>query len=513
MTPLIIIGIYLVILLALGVSSNRLFKGTSLDYLLASHSIGPFLLLMSLFGTTMTSFSLVGSTGESYADGIGVYGLMASSSALLHPLCFFIIGLKVWKLGRDHGYTTQIEFFKDRLESRRVGWVLFPVLVGIVIPYVLIGILGAGITINAVSRGVFPDAFSESSGGIPIWLGSLVICGVVLAYVFAGGMRGTAWANAFQTTLFMALGVITFFVLVKGIGGKAGFFESLQAASQAVDPDKLSREHMPHRLYFAFLLVPFSIGMFPHIFQHWLTARDANAFKLPIVVHPLFVMIVWAPCVLIGTWASAKSVGIPENLPSAAILGFLVKHHSGEVLSGLLTAGILAAIMSSLDSQFLCLGTMFTRDVLGRRDSGSSKGGSSESDDRRTVLLARGFVVFIVALCYVLALLAGQAKGVSVFNLGIWCFSGFSALFPLIAAALYWRGLTKAGAYASILTTAVFWVYLLSDADWGNDQHYSFLGQHQIVSLVVASTIVLVGVSLVTRRPSDETLTKFFPKT
>ena len=201
MTPLIIIGIYLVILLALGVSSNRLFKGTSLDYLLASHSIGPFLLLMSLFGTTMTSFSLVGSTGESYADGIGVYGLMASSSALLHPLCFFIIGLKVWKLGRDHGYTTQIEFFKDRLESRRVGWVLFPVLVGIVIPYVLIGILGAGITINAVSRGVFPDAFSESSGGIPIWLGSLVICGVVLAYVFAGGMRGTAWANAFQTTL------------------------------------------------------------------------------------------------------------------------------------------------------------------------------------------------------------------------------------------------------------------------------------------------------------------------
>jgi SSS family solute:Na+ symporter len=508
MTPLVIIGIYLAILLVLGVSSNRLFKGTSLDYLLASHSIGPFLLLMSLFGTTMTSFSLVGSTGKSYAVGIGVYGLMASSSALLHPLCFFIIGLKVWKLGRDHGYTTQIEFFKDRLESNRVGWVLFPVLVGLVIPYVLIGILGAGGTINAVTRDVFPETFAESNGGIPSWLGSLVICGVVLAYVFAGGMRGTAWANAFQTTVFMALGVITFFVLVKGIGGKEGFFESLQSASGAVDPGKLSREHMPHRLYFAFLLIPFSIGMFPHIFQHWLTARDANAFKLPIVVHPLFVMIVWAPCVLIGTWASAKSVGIPESLPSAAILGFLVKHHSGEILSGLLTAGILAAIMSSLDSQFLCLGTMFTRDVLGRRDSGSS-----ESDDRRTVLLARGFVVFIVALCYVLALLAGQAKGVSVFNLGIWCFSGFSALFPLIAAALYWRGLTKAGAYASVVTTAVFWIVLLLDSDWGNNQKYSIHGQHQIVTLVAASTIALVGFSLVTRKPSDETLAKFFPKT
>jgi solute:Na+ symporter, SSS family len=501
MTSLIIIGIYLAILLALGVCSNRLFRGTSLDYMLASHSIGPFLLLMSLFGTTMTSFSLVGSTGKSFAVGIGVYGLMASSSAILHPLCFFMIGLKVWRLGKTHGYSTQIEYFKDRLDSQRIGWVLFPVVVGFVIPYVLIGILGAGGTINAVTQGVFPDAFASSGGGVPSWLGSLVICGVVLTYVFFGGMRGTAWANAFQTTVFMALGVITFFVLVKGIGGKEGFLESMQAASSAVAPGKLSREAMPHRIYFAFLLVPFSIGMFPHIFQHWLTARDANAFKLPIVVHPLFVMIVWAPCVLIGTWASAASVGIPDTLPSAAILGFLVNKHSGEVLSGLLTAGILAAIMSSLDSQFLCLGTMFTRDILGRRDG----------DEKKSILYARLFVVAIVAVCYGLALLASTAKNVSIFNLGIWCFSAFSALFPVIVAALYWRGLTKAGTYASIITTAAVWIVLLRDSDWGNNTHYSFLGQHQIVTLVAASTMALIGVSLITKRPSEATLAKFFP--
>ena len=183
MTPLIIIVAYLCILLVLGVSSNRLFKGTSLDYLLASHSIGPFLLLMSLFGTTMTAFSLVGSTGYSFVNGIGVYGLMASSSALLHPLCFYFVGLKVWSLGSRYGYTTQIEFFQDRLESRRIAWVLFPVAVGLIVPYVLIGILGGGGTIQAVT-------------GIPASVGSLIICGVVLTYVFAGGMRGTAWANA-----------------------------------------------------------------------------------------------------------------------------------------------------------------------------------------------------------------------------------------------------------------------------------------------------------------------------
>ena len=121
MTQLIIIVCYLGLLLGLGVLSSRNFRGTSKDYFVASHSIGPFLLLMSLFGTTMTSFSLVGSTGKSFAVGIGVYGLMASSSALLHPLCFFVVGLKVWQLGKTHGYSTQIEYFKDRLDSQRIG--------------------------------------------------------------------------------------------------------------------------------------------------------------------------------------------------------------------------------------------------------------------------------------------------------------------------------------------------------------------------------------------------------
>ena len=66
MTEMIIIGIYLALLLGLGIFASTLFKGTSKDYMLASHSIGPFLLLMSIFGTTMTAFALVGSSGEAF---------------------------------------------------------------------------------------------------------------------------------------------------------------------------------------------------------------------------------------------------------------------------------------------------------------------------------------------------------------------------------------------------------------------------------------------------------------
>ena len=205
MTQLIIITIYLCLLLGLGLFSSKLFRGTSKDYMLASHSIGPFMLLMSLFGTTMTAFALVGSTGESFKEGAGVYGLLASSSGIIHSLCFFVLGVKLWSLGRKYGYTTQIQFFRDRLESDRIGIILFPILVGLVIPYLLIGVMASGTVINSITEGAFESTFAEYDYGIPPWLASLVICIVVLIYVFFGGMRGTAMANTAQTIVFMIL--------------------------------------------------------------------------------------------------------------------------------------------------------------------------------------------------------------------------------------------------------------------------------------------------------------------
>ena len=83
-TPLLVVGFYLFLLISLGVFSSRLFRGTSADFFVAERSIGPFLLLMSVFGTTMTAFALVGSTGKAWELGNGVYGLMASASGIVH---------------------------------------------------------------------------------------------------------------------------------------------------------------------------------------------------------------------------------------------------------------------------------------------------------------------------------------------------------------------------------------------------------------------------------------------
>ncbi len=510
MTQLIVICLYLMALLALGLFASRFFRGTSGDYMLASHSIGPFLLLMSLFGTTMTAFALVGSTGKSFILGSGVYGLMASAAGIVHSLCFLIIGVRLWSIGRRHDFRTQIQYFRARLDNNLIGFLLFPILVALVVTYLLLGVVSSGAVVSQVTLGAFENQgwFRESGFGVPSSVASGVICLVVLTYVFFGGMRGTAWANALQTTVFMILGVVTFVVIARALGEGQTLLECMKDASAKIPDTHLGRDKLTPAKWFSFLFIPLSVAMFPHVFQHWLTARSANAFKLPIIMHPIFVMIVWAPCVLIGCWAAGSGIEFEnENV----VLAKLVQEFATPLLGGLLTAGILAAIMSSLDSQFLCIGTMFSEDIV--RDTLGS-----QLSERKMVWVTRLFVVSIVLVTFLLSLVLPR----SVFDLGIWSFSGFTGLFPLVFAAVYWRRLTAAGAIASVLVTGVTWFVLFQRSDFGANARYAFpenpidLGplvipqMLSVVTICAASAVTLVVVSLFTRPPGEPVLNQYF---
>ena len=104
---LTVILVYLGLVVTIGLSSHRLFRRTGEDYFVASRSIGSFVLLMSLFGTHMTSFALLGASAQAYRIGIGVFALMASFSALMAPVVFLFVGTRVWSLGKRHGFVTQ----------------------------------------------------------------------------------------------------------------------------------------------------------------------------------------------------------------------------------------------------------------------------------------------------------------------------------------------------------------------------------------------------------------------
>ena len=490
-TPLIVVGIYLVLLLAFSILNSRRPRGSAGEYFVASRSIGPFLLLMSVFGTTMTAFALVGSTGKAYDNGIGVYGLMASASGIVHSLVFFLVGIKLWAIGKRYNYVTQIQFFRNRFDSNALGYLLFPVLVGLVIPYLLIGILGAGAVLKGVSD-------------VPTWLTGAVICGVVLAYILTGGVRAAALANAVQTIVFMAVGLLAFVLISNSLGGT-------EAATQAVvdnAPQLLSREgEIGHLQFLSYCFVPLSVGMFPHLFQHWLTARSAKTFRMTVIAHPIFIMIVWVPCVLIGVWAAGAGIEAPGGNSNAILAKMVGMQLKNPWVSGLLMAGILAAIMSSLDSQFVCLGTMFTHDIVVHTL------GEEKVSDVQRVRLGRWFIVTIVALTYVLSLFPPP----NIFDLAVWCFSGFASLFPLVVAAVYWKRATRAGAIASVVVAGIMWCLLFYDgliapalADERVEEDYLIWGMMPVAFMIVASTVTLIVVSLATKPLPAATVDRYF---
>src|SRR5204863_5902472 len=114
MVPLIVIGVYLAIIIYISIFAFRKGKSTGEDFFLASRTIGPMVFFMSLFATNMTAFAILGSSGLAYRQGIGVYGLMASSSGFMIPLTIFLIGTRLWSLGKRFGHMTQVQFFRDR---------------------------------------------------------------------------------------------------------------------------------------------------------------------------------------------------------------------------------------------------------------------------------------------------------------------------------------------------------------------------------------------------------------
>lgn len=482
---ILVIFAYLCLVLLIGLLSHRLFRGTGEDYFLASRSIGPFVLLMSLFGTNMTAFAILGASGEAYHAGIGVFSLMASSSALVIPSVFFFVGTRLWTIGKRHGYITQVQYFRDRWGSDGLGLFLFIVLVALVIPYLLIGVMGGGLTLNQITDGQIPE-----------WVGGLLVCVVVMTYVSYSGARGTAWVNTFQTLVFMILGAAAFFIILNKLGGLSSAMESISRDH----PELLVRgEKIRPLKLLTYTCIPLSVGMFPHMFMHWLTAKEAETFRYPLIFYPICIAIVWIPSVLLGIMGSIDFPGLAGPAANSVLIRMVALYAPG-VLGGLLAAGIFAAIMSSLDSQSLSLGTMFTQDIV------RHYGFQDKMSERQQVLFGRIFVSIILGITYVLSLVTER----SIFRLAVWSFTGFAALFPVVFAAVFWKRSTKHGALASIVSVCILWIYYFS-LGW-EDPSYTVggIGIMPVATILLVSTAAMIVFSLLTRPPEEARLAKFF---
>src|SRR6267378_1780622 len=183
MIPAVVILLYIALIAFIGSIAYRKSKSNTEDFFLANRSVGEMVFFLSLFATNMTAFAILGSSGQAYRQGIGIYGLMASSSGFVIPLTIFLIGTRLWSLGKRFGHQTQVSFFRDRWECDAIGTVIFALSAAMLVPYMIISIMGGGTVLAQISHS------SPTSGPlIPYWLGCAIVAVVVTLGVFLGGM-------------------------------------------------------------------------------------------------------------------------------------------------------------------------------------------------------------------------------------------------------------------------------------------------------------------------------------
>ena len=538
MIPALIVFAYLAIVIYIGVFAFRRAAGKQRaeEYFLASRSLGPFVFLLSLFGTNMTAFAILGSSGHAFHNGIVTYGLMASSSGLVIPLTLFFIGTRVWALGKKHGFITPVQLFRDRWEMSHIGTLIFAVQAALLLPYIIIGVMGGGRTLAVLSGDL-----------VPFWLGGAIVACVVMSYVFFGGMRGTAWVNTFQTILFLGFGAVAVAVIAAGMGGFRGAVEGM-LASPAAAP-LLTRERVSPWYFLSYTFIPLSSIAFPHITIFCLTARRVGQFKRTVIAYPLCIMAIWLPCVFLGVMANrvsdvpeikakmearkvlatqgaamtpAERDALRDKMQADDVLLLLLNRYAPLWLAGILGAGIMAAVMAS-DSQILALSTMFTEDVFAHYE------GKARFGEGAQVHTARAFVVAVTVVAYLIALRAPE----SIFNLAIqYAFSGYAALSPLLIAALFWRGSTKWGALAatlwvaaSVIAVAMFQAAIPAPAPGPPLVVWSLAGREvlartaggtsvfgfmPVVPMTLVSALLMAVVSRLTPKPSPATLARYF---
>ena len=202
MLPIIVIFTYLAVVLYIGIFAFRKGKATGEDFFLASRSIGPVVFFLSLFATNMTAVAILGSSGFAYKRGIGVFGMMASAAGFVIPISLFVIGTRLWALGKRFGHMTQVSYFRDRWECSTIGTVLFAMTAAMLLPYLIVSIVGGGTILEALT-----------GGQINYHAAGAIVALVVMGNVFFGGMRGAVLVNVFQTILFLCFGMVAFIAI------------------------------------------------------------------------------------------------------------------------------------------------------------------------------------------------------------------------------------------------------------------------------------------------------------
>ena len=356
-----IICIYFLILLGIVLSASRRQKTTT-DYFLAGRNVGFFAIGASIFASNIGSEHIVGLAGQGASTGL------AMAHYELHA---WIVVLLAWVFVPFY-YQSKVFTMPEFLEKRfgkEPRWILSIVsLTAYVLTKVSVTVYAGAL----VFQTLLPDTFGSPQNAF--WVGAITTVTLTGLYTVAGGLRAVLYTDLLQTIiLLIGSTAITYFGLIE----LGGFNELRVFASENVAQYALWRPLSdPDFPWLGILIASPIVGIWywctdQYIVQRTLAAKDLKTARRGALLGAFFkvwpVMIFLVPG-LIGAALNAKgileiSIDTNGNIIGDQVFPTMVATLLPEGLRGLVVAGIIAALMSSLSSLFNSTATLFTLDI------------------------------------------------------------------------------------------------------------------------------------------------------
>jgi len=519
--PYVILAFYLAGLVALGVIGmlkSRKADHAETDYYLAGRGQGVIVTSLTIMATYFSGFALLTFPGWVYGNGIApmLYALNVPVAAG----AIYLIGNRIRRIGKKRGYITPADMVSDYYGDSGTMRALVA-LTGVlyVIPYVVMQVKAGGLLADMLfadveSVKIFGRAFTMEQTGVA------ALALVTMVYVIVGGMRSVCWTDVIQGMLLLSAMLLSAIAIMYALGGPGGFFREVGKLDPALltmpDPaaDPPEKFNAWHALTFCAFASLASIIQ-PAQWMRFYAARNSATLRKSAVAFATVVPI----CFLFGVFLvglggrALYPIGADGSLPEGLISGDqivirVIRDYfpvmfgaAGVILVSLIMVAVMAASMSTADSNLHALSAVATRDVYHplRKNSGEAE---------RTWV---GRIVIIVATLAATGITylgaeSGLLQTIAAFFFLAMAFS--AQLLPITIDLLFLRRGSKAGALAG-LATGLLTVCLfppLGGLLFGDGPVVSMTAHLKAlldVGLcgIVVNTIVFVTVSSFTRKP------------
>ena len=423
---LLAIFLYLCALLAIGFFSYRK-QLSAADFIIGSRSLNYWLTALAANASDMSSWMFMGYPAAVFLGGyinawtgIGLIIFMFLNWQLVAP--------KIRVETEKFNSLTFSSFFESKLSDSTGTIRLFTALISLFFYtiYISAGFVGLGVLINTLFD-------------VPYHLGILAGILIVVPYVFMGGYLTLAWIDLFQGLFLMTVILFVPLYLLPQVGGGEGIAAAI--ATKNLVPSLFPEFSRKTYLDILFMLGGFGLGYFgqPHIVTKFMGIKNVEETSKSKWIGMSWMTLSLGAATLVGLVAIPYFMNGLKDPEQAFIL--MVTQNFHPFLIGLFLCAILAATINSIGSQVLVLSSSLTEDFYKRvfRKSASSK----------ELLLVSRLGVVLVAL---VAFLIAYGKVSTIYSLVQYAWSGLGASFgPLLLLCLYWKNVTKYGAWAGIL--------------------------------------------------------------